>query len=472
MIVIFLIYFGLQSYSQYNAFSVLNGSNMNAVVSSPSNLVTTKGVEFSLAPLAYTQFDAVFPFSISAMFLLNGNNQYSLSFPSISQNTKVNNSVYSTSNIAFLYIALKGKTSYWNFYISDQIVSAFGFDKTFIDFLNLGNKSFIGTSINFSLFSKAIHFRKYSFSWAKEVNNRFDIGITGNMYFGKSMIDLQPKFELFTHSELDYVELKMGGIGQISLPLSFIENENGRIEGVKTDFNFKQYQFGIENPGFGINFGINYKFSKRLSSNFNISDLGIIYWNSENKNITIDGTYNWDGIDVSDIINIKRDSTVLENIINTQIFDTLSPGLISYNNQNSYMYTPVGFGVGVLYEISNKINIAFNSHLQYFNPFVRSYFSATGSLKIRESWNLMSGLSFTNNSYFNVPAGIAFRNERIKATFTLSNLWGTFVPTYTNRFGASISFCYRLLVDKSTKGKHDVNYPFYLDDRMEGIKIR
>jgi hypothetical protein len=428
------------------------------------------GIEFSIAPFAHTSAYLFSPFSLTDMFTESGTN-YSLNLTKIAQKSTAFNALQFGANMQWINMQVNYNNTEWKFSISDKVQNSIGFQKSMFNFLNLGNKPFIGQNIEFSIPLSFIHFRTYSFGWGKLYPNNFEFKLYANFYTGKSVASISPSFKLFTQQNLDFLEFELEGEGKNVLPIIFDENNEGFVSSVVPDFEINSYLLGIKNPGVGLSFEFTYQLNNNFVINAAVNDLGFINWKDKGSQINLDGRFNWKGIDISSLSILQPGSS--DSTTNNGFKTVFLNQLISSNPSSFYTLTPVSIFADVRYNYSNALQLGVINRLQFFDQFIHNYFSVYGEYLVTKELGISTGLSFTNQTYFNIPVVVSYTSKHFAGSLGMNNMWSLFLPHINRNLGGCINLSYRFSIEmkKRTKEiKSDINYPYY--QKRERINYR
>jgi hypothetical protein len=222
-----------------------------------------------------------------------------------------------------------------------------------------------------------------------------------------------------------------------------------------------KYLFEFRNPGLGVDIGFDYKFNYKLEFSASIIDLGFISWLSNINSVNINGSSRWKGFDISQIVNYPSDKTVIEDLMNISLADSMIYNALTPSNKSFVTLAPVKVYLAADYQFNNHLSFSAINRLILLDGFLRESFLLTGSYLFNDHWELNSGLYFTNRSYFNFPTSLAFKNQRIRLLISTTNIWGLFISSYSRNFGGSLSL--RFLFDGFSKAEREKmkHLPFF-----------
>lgn len=446
--------------------SFFSQTSVGAFVNNPANYINAQWDGIAINPLSSVNVEMQLPYSLHQVFSKTGtNNPYLLDFEKLAHKASPNNAFF--MNTSFTWLSVSGGSEYrrWNFSIQDQVMAGLGFQDKFIELLNLGNKPFIGQTVELKFPINELHFRSYQFSVAKKINDKLVVGITSKLYFGKSWIDAKSAFSLFTYDEGKQVDLGVEGRGRASLPVT-LESVLNKSTNQST---FSNYLFGMNNPGIGLDVGVIYRMNKKIQVSASATNMGFIVWNANTTTFKASGLYNWQGIELSGKFDFNQLSGLNEHPTIVSFRDSFLNQLLVPKDQHFITTAPMAFCAGFNYKYKPTIELEVLSRVLFYGHFIRGYLTLNGAMSLKENWKLNAGLMFTNHSYFNLPAGIAYQGRKIKMAFMVNNLFGVMAPELSKTFGGSITLTYRFV--RHALIKDPGHYPFFQKNSNKAVKL-
>jgi hypothetical protein len=399
-------------------------------------------IEISIFPIASTDFELSVPISLNDIFIKKPeSDKFELNFGRLSERVGGVNKIMFNSTVGFFTITGRLRSANWGFQVYDNVDATFSFDNKIIEFLNKGNGAFLDHKFLTKIPISFRHFNTWQISYSKGINQKLRFGISAKLYFGKSTLDSRTDLSIFTDSKKEYIDIGLSGKFKASGPIVRSINYSGFVNGfaLQPDFSIAKYLFEFKNPGLGVDFGFDYKFSKKFNISASIIDFGIISWFSDINSIKINGNYRWNGFDISNLINYPNDKTVFDVLKNISFADSILYNALKPTNQSFITLTPLKIYFSTDYLFNSKILLSFVNRISLFDGFINETFLLSGNYLINDQCNFYSGLCFTNHSYFNIPMGFTFKNDKLKISLSTSNFWGVFMPSYSKNFGGSLS---------------------------------
>ncbi|MCJ7820846.1 MAG: DUF5723 family protein, partial [Bacteroidales bacterium] len=293
----------------------------------------------------------------------------------------------------------------------------------------------------------------------KNITEKIRVGVRGKMLLGVATAsldnnDLRLKVnDDYTHTLYADMIFNMSGPVNVSMdPVGGLDN----LTIDKSKFNTSQGLVSLltnaGNPGMGLDLGIDYRITDRISVSGAITDLGFIRWKSnrirlytqteiEFNGLTLQEVYD-ESVEFDDLLNWTLDS--LQNSIYTKNIDDPFTTFLPFGVTAAASYSPVkAFTVGLL------------SQTRFIGRQVHESFTLSANMNL---WNALSAsCSYTaaNQRYDNLGAGLSIRGGWFQIFALVDNIplqWtrvnsgnGSFrMPEHWNtihtRFGINLVF--------------------------------
>jgi hypothetical protein len=418
----------------------------------------------SIFPIAVSDFELSSPVSLNDVFKKNLNSSlYELNLGQLGKRLRMKNQFNFNSTIGYLTFSCRWHSSNWGIQIYDNVYSSLSLEKSLVEFLNNGNSFYLNKEFSTDLSFSFQHFNTLQISCSRKLNPKFHYGFSAKLYFGKSTVGSNADISIFTDSKVDYIDVGLSGKFRASGPLIRSINYQGFVNGIafQPETSIIDYLFEFKNPGLGVDFGFDYRYSDKVKFSASVVDLGFISWLTNINSVTISGSYHWDGFDISNLINYPKDSTVIGNLTNISFADSMLYNAMTPDNKSFINPAPLKVYISANYRLSERVIVSAVNRLSFFDGFVNESFLLSGSFSLNDNWDIYSGICLSNRSWVNLPAGLIFKNERFEFKFSTSNLWGVFLPSYSRTFGGS--FQVGVLIDGFSKAEREKmkHLPFF-----------
>lgn len=454
-----MLVLGLMATAQFNlAFYPLdhhfNSSNYN-----PAFLTSPEKFTFSIVPLGGTSIGYNSQAMIKDMFtkILSGENPdddyYMNVLEGMAEKSMFNQNIES----ALLNFTYRSRIGFFNFRLKENEIfsaSAKGDLTKFI--LKEGIQSVTINQIQ-SLPSQAMHYREYSLGYSyKAPMNRFSAGIRAKLYFGKAAL-FSSLYGSINNESANYV-LNITGDVKTSFPAASNSGNSEtpdltNISGSK----IVDYMFNSGNPGYGVDLGINYRFTPNLSFSLSVIDLGKINWNNNISSryfepYTLPET-SYDPPASAEITK-KEGHKYSKELPSYFIADTI-PSTFSSS-------LPLTIYAGIKYRIKPNLTVSFTDRYLVVKNLSYNSFSATANIDVSEKLTLSAGYSIIGNSYFNLPVAVLLKKDFGQIYFGTDNIASFILPSISDYASFSFGTCFYLFKNRGLrKAYFSDEYPFY-----------
>jgi hypothetical protein len=318
------------------------------------------------------------------------------------------------------------------FNATENINLRFNYSRDLVTFIHKGNLAFQDNRANFdgTGFS-ANYYREYGVGISHQFGDRLRAGVRLKYLYGIANLDSK-KSDLTLSTDPNTYALTSNAdvLINTSGSLDSISNQNGFIS-------------GFDNNGFGIDLGMNYELTKKLSINASVIDLGFIDWGSNVTNYTIEkGQYYYEGIQIESFS--PQDDTT-----NTAAFDRVADSLeaaFDLKETNESYTTPlVGrIYIGANYKLNDNLMVGGLIQSEFFKGLVKPSFTASANYKLTKWIGLAASYSMINRSFNNLGVGLNLNPGPIQIYVVSDNVLSAFRPQHARhaqvRVGINLIF--------------------------------
>ncbi len=340
------------------------------------------------------------------------------------------NSVSPDLYLNILSFGFRANSSFFSFNISERASIRAGLPRDLILLGLKGNEQFMGIEADLSGFGADLsYFREYAAGYSYRVNERLSLGGRAKLLFGKAGLYLtDTDMSLFTDPDSYNPRLRSRFNMNFSMPVTLVKNEDGDIEEVISHFDTDGYDpldfiFNTRNTGFAADLGVTYNISRPVTLFASVTDLGFINWKEDVYNFSVDGDFEFDGINLSPLFN-NDDSDPLDNLL-----DSLK-GIFNLNDtQNSFnRRLPPRVYLGGSYELTPGLSLGLLSRSEIYNGRLDQAFTLSANSNIGRWLSASLSWSLMNNSYNNLGMGLALRGGGFQLYAMSDNLNTAFFP--------------------------------------------
>lgn len=459
-ILIIFVIFGCHLSAQNNILDYQN--KKNPLFYNPAFNVNESKLEVSVLPLSATSLELNLPFSLSDIFSKE-NNINVIDMNRLYKRAGKTNTLMMNSTIGFIRFSTQWKEAKWGFQIYENLTAAASIEKNVIKLINKGNGAFISEPFITDIPISVKNYTTWQLSYSKELSDNLLFGASAKLYFGKNGINANANISIVTDSLYDFIDIGLKGRVLASGPVDLSVNDAGFVNGVELqpEYSLSDYLFQFRNPGLGLDFGMEYEYDSRLKFSASIIDLGYIIWMTDSYSINLDGVSRWSGLEISNLVNFPKDETVIEDLENISIADTLFYSAMTPGDDFFPTVAPVKLYLAAEYKYDRKIKLYAVNRLTFIDKFIDESFLISGDYFLNDSWTLSAGLNLTNRSYFNIPFGISFKNESLNFSISTNNLWGLAFSSYSRTFGGSFSLAFNINGLSNLEKDMMKVFPFY-----------
>lgn len=318
--------------------------------------------------------------------------------------------------------------------------------------------------------AQVVHHREYSLGYSyKSRMNNFSAGIRAKLYYGK--LALYSGLSGSIQNESNEFILKTSGLVNISFP----EEKETKSVGTPNFAAFSSskiasYLLNNGNPGFGLDLGIKYNISPKLTLSVSAIDLGRISWKTNLNSKFLDGAYRLPASTYK-YTNEGDFQIVTKTIDNFSYSDSVS-SLFDLNYDHSAFIRPMPINVyaGIKYELDADLSISFTNRYFILKDLSYYSFAITANYDVNKKLSISSGYALIGNSYVNIPLAILFKRNFGQIYLGTDNLSSILIPSMSDFAGVSFGVCFFLFQKRHLFGTPTEELPFYKPRKIKKKK--
>ncbi len=358
-----------------------------------------------------------------------------ISLTKLADKVRKHNYVYSGANIELLHLRINVRNNYYiSAHIRERIDERFAYPGDLVRLAVYGNGAYLGQTIDLSGLSiQAQHYREYAIGFAKEADKSpVSFGVRLKLLQGLANVSMRNK-ELSMRTDADMYSLNGGadGVLNTSLPVD-IEDDS-----TDTDIDVTNYLTNFRNKGLGLDLGMSYKVTDRLTVSGALNNIGFISWKTNVRNYRLAGESTFSGIDISDQLTEEDPDINFENYL-----DSLGNSFDYTKTSESYttwlipqLYLTAG------YSLARKTDVFGTVYLEKFRR-IRPAFSIALSQKVGKFLQGVVSYSYQYGSFKNIGLGLVVKPGPIQFYLAGDNVLGIIDPlgarSVNVRFGINI----------------------------------
>ncbi|MEO0338887.1 MAG: DUF5723 family protein, partial [Bacteroidota bacterium] len=310
------------------------------------------------------------------------------------------------------------------------------FPKTLAQLAWQGNATFIGETVELAPLFQLQAYHSTYLGISGEISKGIRLG--GRMRYLSGIGDISStggRLRLSTDEE----------IYQSTLDANYTINSTGALtyNGL-TDIGFSLndgvFEIGqlfSENYGLAFDFGISYQ-AEKWGFHISALDLGNITWRRNPDNTQLDGTFEYNGLDILEDI-------LLEDVTDISIADSLD-AIYEVRTSNSEYSTkiPRKYYLSSTYQANEWLQVGALMYFEGFQGEVYSSFALSGNAQVNHFFSAGLLYAYTPEAPFKIGLNSAVRLGPLQAIFATDNMITAFNPEDSNgsnfRFGINLVF--------------------------------
>lgn len=316
-----------------------------------------------------------------------------------------------------------------------------------------------------------IHFREYSIGYTSPPNhNKLNVGIRGKLYFGKGVFSSEVEGSV---QQIDTTTfLKTWGKGYMSIPEETIVNNDGTTTsspGVKS-VGGKGYLLNGGNPGIGLDLGVKYQYSPKLSFSMSMIDFGKIFWRTNLNSKGFDGKYNFKTSSFAK--GIQNELEIISKTSDSISFSDLQKSKFRPTNIPSRFSTslPLTIYAGVKYQINPKINLNLLHRSVIIKDLNYQTYSLIGNFELDKKITLTTGYSVISDNFNNFPLTILLHNDLGQIYLGTDNMISFLTPSASQFAGLSFGTCIYLFRKRDLYDPPTKDFPYHRPKKVKKVK--
>lgn len=434
-----IISFGQHEMTLFHMNNVFQGTYVNPA------LVPEHNVSIGL-PAVSSVYSGVYfsPFVAKDIDVIKNNDTtYRINLDrAISKMAKTNNYLNTGTAIDLFSMRVKVRNVFVSLSARNVTNIRFNFPKDFFSLAWYGNAQYVGNSVDLqNLGLNAMQYNEYAVGltrskdggkWTYGVRLKLLQGLN-NIYTSKSEGTISIDNSFYTHT----VSAKMQAYSASVIPY---DQSFDNINYTKVASNFS-------NLGYGIDLGASFSPNKKWSFSGAVNNLGAIMWKTNAKSYAINGTYEFQGINIDSVVNNGQ-------IALNPYLDTLKKDL-HLEEKSVKKYTTVlspSIYLSAGYNLGRNTKLALTGYAEFYHG-IRPAASIAFIQRAGRVLNLLVSYNVRKNSYNNIGLGLMVKPGPFQFYLVGDNLV-VLNPFNTNNFslraGMNLVFCKTRKPEKQT----------------------
>jgi hypothetical protein len=343
----------------------------------------------------------------------------------LSEKLSMNNHIRIGVETDLLHLGYRFKDYYFFFNYGHQSIAGVSFPSDVLQIFN-GNwntDANVPVNLDFSSLGANVNsYHNFSLSISKKLDKKLQAGIRFSYLKGLANIsNTNRKLAVYTSAfPISLLALADAQINTAGLVITELSTDSASIPSISADnsqLNAMSLLFP-KNNGLSLDLGIQYQYNDFLSIEASIKNIGYINWKVNPSNISLFGSYAFDGINF--------DEYLAGNTANTDIVQTLQDSVLeSFNTkitQTGYRKAlPLHFYFSTVYKLNEKAEISGVIHALLYDQVIEA--SATAGISYQFLKNLQTNLSISYlNSTFNMGGALIFGSKNAQFYILSENI--------------------------------------------------
>lgn len=326
---------------------------------------------------------------------------------------KNKNSIEPMVNVPLFGLGFTAGESYIFLDINERVVGNMVIPGDILRLGLQGNEQFVGSEIDLSsLRGDLKYYRELGLGFSKNFTNRLRLGFKAKMLFGITTLSIRNKAlniavnDDYSHTMNADVVMNFSGPFRAYMDnggnLDSLVFDDSRFEdGGAADFLLKP-----RNLGMSLDLGATYELNDKISVSAAITDIGYINWKNETTNLKVNGTYRFDGFDVSDV----AAGTISFDSLASATLDSLKDAFVFDDSRDPFTtFQPFGVTFGGRYNVTRKLSVGLLSSSRIIGKQIKEELTLSANLNLGNALCLSAAYTAANHRYDNFGAGLAFR---------------------------------------------------------------
>jgi hypothetical protein len=355
-------------------------------------------------------------------------------------------------HVNILSFGFRSGNSFFSFNITERASVRIMMPRDFILLGLEGNEQFIGREAEFSgLGAEMNYFREYAAGYSRQVNERLSLGIRGKFLFGKAGLSLRDTgLSLSTDIDNYTTRFRSEFAMDFSMPVTLLKDDDGAINKIHPHFDNHDYDpldfiFNTGNAGFAVDMGLSWRIIAPVTVYASVTDLGYINWKEDVYNLTVDGDFEYDGIDISPLF-ISNESASDDNIL-----DSLTDNFRIKDIRNSFSRAlPARIYLGGSLDLQSGLSLGLLGRSEFNFSGLDQAVTLSANYNIGRWLSASASYSVMDNSYNNIGTGLAIRGGGFQFYMVTDNINTVFIPHRTR--GVNVWLGLNLLFGHITEG--------------------
>lgn len=370
-----------------------------------------------------------------------------------------NNFVMESAALTLLEFGWKKETDFFGFSWTEREFAETFFTKSLANLLYYGNAPYLGSTYHSGFFGiGAQHYREFAFTFARELNKKVNVGITGKLLFGMAAIKTAGlNFVAGMPINGDQMDLGAKGRAFISAPIDFqLINDQGYHVTTRDYYDPSSYFSNFGNPGMAVDLGFSNKVSKKIEFSVSLVDLGFISWTKDVTSFTENGHFLFQGINLNTKTPTNNPPAMKDaNGLFKALRDTIR--VIFFPDKNTSKFTtllPVKLYLAGEYKMNEVVTLGGLARIRMFNNMLHTSLTASANAALSQKISLSASYSIVESTFDNLGLAAAYRIGNVQLYAASDNVPSIFRPSNARNMNLRVGI--NLIFQDEARQRKDV----------------
>jgi hypothetical protein len=353
-----------------------------------------------------------------------------------------------------LSFGFRHKTAFWSFTLTEKFQSFIAIPKDAFNLALYGTPLLFDNKFNLTkLETDESLYTEAALGYAKVLNKKWSVGAKLKYLFGSANFS-NSNTMIKMNAGIDEWTLVGGGNAYYSSPVA-----------VSIASNFRSMTYSLpattndwlkrSGAGTGIDLGVTYAATPRLTFSAALLDLGFIHWKKNALMVNYKTDYTFDGVRGIDLSSSNLNISGSLNSLADSIVAALdSASTYASSNKPYTTFTPAILNMGVEYTfLDKKMSVGLLSRSQFFKNIISEEVTLSVNARPSDRFNASLSTSFFEGRFESIGAGVGLRTGFVHWTlaadyipFQRSAYQGIPIPYTTKTFNLALGV--QLVFDK------------------------
>ncbi|MFT5166625.1 MAG: hypothetical protein ACI8P3_001857 [Saprospiraceae bacterium] len=365
--------------------------------------------------------------SYNELVVTSTNGENVLDVSAILNTLSENNQLFTSFEVETTSVSFGIKNMRFSFNHALKFNAFLDYPKDLVELAWNGNSQFIGETIKFGPDFQAFAYNEFGLGAAMKFLN-VSAGLRLKILTGIGDVSTE-RTAASLYTDPDIYQLTFDTDYRLNSSSFLAYDGDGEFSLDFGEFSFDRIT--SPNIGFAVDLGASIQL-KKLEISASIIDLGGIKWNENISNYTSQGSYTYDGLDISDIIN--DDDVSFEETLDTltDIFD------FQESSESYSTMLPTKIYLSGTYKVNDLFKVGGLFYSEVYRGTVFPAFAASASVNLGKVFSVGAVYAIRNKTYDNVGLNATLKLGPVQIFAVTDNIVAAFQPYDSRNVNARI----------------------------------